>query len=71
MPQKPKARKGSSKTKGKSRSKSASPEKTQSERFIEAARNIGVDESGAEFERALAKVAGVRVSSKSRDRRSS
>lgn len=30
--------------------------KTQSERFIEAARDAGVDESGREFERALARL---------------
>ena len=56
MSQKSKARKGSSKAKGKSRSKNESSEKTQSERFIEAARSIGVDESGEEFERAFSKV---------------
>jgi hypothetical protein len=32
-------------------------EKTQSERFIEAAREIGVDESGKDFEQALGKIA--------------
>jgi len=53
MPQKSKARKGSSKAKGESRSKNESPEKTQGERFIEAARSVGVDESGKEFDRAL------------------
>jgi hypothetical protein len=53
MSQKSAARKGSSKTKGKGRSKSATPEKTQSERFIEAARNVGVDESGREFDDAM------------------
>jgi hypothetical protein len=56
MSQKPKARKGSSKAKGKSRSKSQGSEKTQFERFIEAARSIGVDESGEEFERAFSKI---------------
>jgi hypothetical protein len=30
--------------------------KTQSERFIEAARKIGVDESGREFQRAFRKI---------------
>jgi hypothetical protein len=33
--------------------KTKAPEKTQAERFIEAARSIGVDESGTEFERAI------------------
>jgi hypothetical protein len=56
MHQKPKARKGSSETKGKSRSKSENPEKTQSERFIETARSIGVDESGEEFEGVLRRI---------------
>lgn len=32
-------------------------EKPQKERFIEAAKNAGVDETGAEFERALGKIA--------------
>jgi hypothetical protein len=32
-------------------------ERPQRERFIETARAIGVDETGAEFERALAKIA--------------
>jgi hypothetical protein len=32
-------------------------EKPQRDRFIETARDIGVDESGAEFERALKKIA--------------
>tara|TARA_R110000868_G_scaffold12110_5_gene58690 strand:+ start:12096 stop:12251 length:156 start_codon:yes stop_codon:yes gene_type:complete len=36
------------------RKKKAKPtNKPQSERFIEAAREVGADESGAEFERAL------------------
>jgi hypothetical protein len=61
MSQKPKARKGSSKTKGESRSKTESPEKTQSERFIETARNIGIDESGAEFERTLRRLVPVKT----------
>jgi hypothetical protein len=56
MSQKPKARRGPSKAKAKSRSESESAEKTQSERFIEAARAIGMDESGKEFERALGSV---------------
>jgi hypothetical protein len=56
MSQKPKARNGSSKVEGKSRSKSADSETTQSERFIEAARIVGVDESGKEFESALKRI---------------
>ena len=40
-------------------------EKSQSERFIEAARAIGVDESGEEFERALKKVAPPKRQSRS------
>lgn len=31
-------------------------DKEQSERFIETARSLGVDESGKEFERALKKI---------------
>ena len=31
-------------------------QKTQAERFIETAREIGVDETGKEFERAIQKV---------------
>lgn len=54
MPQKSKAR-GSTRKTG-----AASKEKTQSERFIEAARAIGVDESGKEFERALKKIIPVK-----------
>ncbi len=50
MPQKPKARRSASKI-GKAREA-----KTQSERFIETARILGVDESGKEFERALKKI---------------
>jgi hypothetical protein len=53
MSQKPKARKGQSKAKGESRSKNEGSGKTQGERFIEAARSVGVDESGKEFDRAL------------------
>jgi hypothetical protein len=33
--------------------KAKAQEKTQSERFIETARSIGVDESGREFDKAL------------------
>jgi len=50
MPQKSKASRGAKKASSKSQ------EKTQSERFIETAREIGVDESGKEFERALKRV---------------
>ena len=32
-------------------------DKTQRERFIEAAREVGVDETGTELEKALAKIA--------------
>jgi hypothetical protein len=39
----------------KDRSKGA--EKSQAERFIETAREIGVDESGKEFDRALRSIA--------------
>jgi hypothetical protein len=52
MPQKSKARASASKAKGKS-SGAGAPQKSQSERFIEAARSLGVDESGREFEKAL------------------
>lgn len=54
MDQKPKA--GSPKKKA----AKAKKEKTQRERFIEAARAIGVDESGKEFERAFARVVGTK-----------
>ena len=36
--------------------KAPEKEKTQRERFIEAAREIGVDESGEEFENALRRI---------------
>lgn len=58
MRQKSKARAGSGKAKEKSRSKSENREKTQSERFIETAQSIGVDE--AEFESALRKIVPAR-----------
>jgi len=61
MSQKPKARKGSSKAKGKSRSKNESSEKTQSERFIETARNVGVDETGKAFELTINKLVPPRL----------
>jgi hypothetical protein len=54
MAQKPKARRG--KATPRDRSAKEAPQKTQSERFIEAAREIGVDESGKEFEKALRKI---------------
>jgi hypothetical protein len=50
MAQKPKAR-GAPNKRG-----AAAKQKAQSERFIEAARMIGVDESGKDFERALNKL---------------
>jgi hypothetical protein len=50
MSQKPKARGNTRKT------GAASKAKTQSKRFIETARAIGVDESGKEFERAVRKL---------------
>jgi hypothetical protein len=53
MAQKPKARRDKSKDRGE--------EKTQGERFIEAARAHGVDETGNEFERALRKIAPPRT----------
>jgi hypothetical protein len=37
--------------------KKATREKSQRERFIETARAVGVDETGAEFEAALKKIA--------------
>jgi hypothetical protein len=51
MAKKPKARKAQAKTDAESK------QKEQSARFIKAAREIGVDESGKEFERALDKMA--------------
>lgn len=35
----------------------AAKQKTQSERFIKAAREFGVDETGRDFERAIKKIA--------------
>jgi hypothetical protein len=55
MPQKPKARASKSKKESVPRG-DGETEKTQAERFIETARAIGVDESGVEFERALATI---------------
>jgi hypothetical protein len=65
MGRKPKARKIKSKDRSEKRSDREAAAKTQSERFIEAARAIGVDESGKEFERALKRI----VPSKSPSRR--
>jgi hypothetical protein len=50
MPQKSKASGGPRKARAEAAAK------TQSERFIEAARSIGVDESGKEFEKAVRKL---------------
>jgi len=55
MGAKPKARATKGKKKSLSRSK-IEAEKTQAERFIEAARSLGVDESGKEFERVLTRI---------------
>jgi hypothetical protein len=41
----------------KQKTKKAAKAKTQKERFIEAARSIGVDETGKEFERLFKKIA--------------
>jgi hypothetical protein len=57
MPQKSKTRASKSKAKSPRRGQRESDAKTQSARFIEAARAIGVDESGKEFERAIKKIA--------------
>jgi hypothetical protein len=54
MSKKPKAS-GSKKAAGK-KTKSPPPGKSQRERFIAAAREIGVDESGKEFDAALKKI---------------
>lgn len=51
MAQKPKT--GAAKTKA----SPAEKQKTQSERFIKAARDFGVDETGKDFERAMKKIA--------------
>lgn len=57
MPQKPEARGGPRKI-GKAGARKSAPsvEKTQSARFIEAARAAGVDETGKDFERALRRI---------------
>jgi hypothetical protein len=49
---------------GKDRSEGA--EKTQAERFIETARQIGVDETGVEFERTLTKIVPTKPHQKKR-----
>jgi hypothetical protein len=51
MAQKPKAKGAKVQTQ-----KKEAPEKPQAERFIETARQIGVDETGREFERAIRKL---------------
>ena len=43
-----------------------SKEKPQRERFIEAARSIGVDETGKEFERAITKIVPPKNTSRQR-----
>jgi hypothetical protein len=53
MDRKPKAR---SPAKRLAKAKKAAQEKPQRERFIEAARSIGVDETGKEFDMALKKI---------------
>ena len=51
------------KPKARSPAKPAKPkkEKTQRERFIEAARKVGVDERGDEFERAISRIVPPKV----------
>lgn len=51
MAEKPKAKGAKVQTKA-----PKAPEKPQAEQFIEAARSIGVDETGREFERAIKKI---------------
>ncbi len=53
MDKKPKAR---SPAKRSTKAAKKAPEKPQCERFIEAARSIGVDETGMEFEGALKRI---------------
>ena len=62
---KPKARGRPAKA-AKPKAKTEAPEKPQRERFIEAARAVGVDETGAEFERAIGLV--VRAGSRPKER---
>lgn len=54
MATKPKVR-GAKKSRAKA-PVSTAKEKSQRERFIEAAREVGVDETGVEFERAIRKL---------------
>jgi hypothetical protein len=68
MSEKPKARRGPPKAGDRSAEEAA--QKEQSERFIEAARAVGVDESGKEFERALSKIAPAKNREISRKRSS-
>ena len=60
MDKKPKARSPAKRT-AKAAKKKKTKEKPQRERFIEAARSIGVDESGKEFDRALKKIVPPRM----------
>ena len=53
MDKKPKAR---SPAKRSTKAAKKAKEKSQRERFIEAARSIGVDETGKEFDRALTRI---------------
>ena len=66
MGSKPKAR-SLTKRSAKAAKKAKAKEKPQRERFIEAARAIGVDETGSEFERLFASV----VRSRGREGRNS
>ena len=67
MGAKPKARKTPRKAKNKhARAGAAVAEKSQSERFIEAARSIGVDESGKEFDRALERLTPPKIAAKAK-----
>lgn len=53
MDKKPKARSPAKRT---AKAKKAAQEKPQRERFIEAARSIGVDETGKDFDSALKRI---------------
>jgi hypothetical protein len=57
MGKQPKARSPAKQTK---KAKRKAKEENQRERFIEAARAIGVDETGKEFERSLARIVKVK-----------
>jgi hypothetical protein len=46
------------KAKARSRSKPHFDDKAQSERFVEAARKLGIDETGETFEHVFAKITG-------------